>query len=78
MYSSLNGRHLALPTDVPVFRKPAWVADKTLSTYLYVWISPAMQTSGRSSNRAMCLITALLLLHTFTTASWAQLPGTPH
>jgi serine protease DegQ len=77
MYSSLNGRHLALPTDVPVFRKPAWVANKTLSTYLYVWISPAMQTSGRSSNRAMCLITALLLLHTFTTASWAQLPGTP-
>ena len=53
------------------------VANKTLSTFLYVWISPAMQTSGRSSNRAMCLITALLLLHTFTTASWAQLPGTP-
>ena len=77
MYSSLNGRHLALPTDVPVFRKPAWVANKTLSTYLYVWISPAMQTIGRSSNRAMRLITALLLLHTFTTASWAQPPGIP-
>jgi hypothetical protein len=71
MYSSLNGRHSALPTDVPGFRKPAWAANKTLSTFLYVWISPAVQTSGRSSNRAMCLITALLLLHTFTTASWA-------
>ena len=77
MYSSLNGRHSALPTDVPGFRKPSWAANKTLSTFLYVWISPAVQTSGRSSNRAMCLITALLLLHTFTTASWAQLPGTP-
>jgi hypothetical protein len=71
MYSSLNGRHLALPTDVPVFRKPAWVANKTLSTYLYVWISPAMQTSDRGCKRAMCLIIAMLLLHTFTTASWA-------
>jgi S1-C subfamily serine protease len=76
MDSNLNGRHLALPTDLPVFRKPASVANKTFSAYLYVWTSPTMQTSGRSRNRAMCLMTALLLLHTFTTTSWAQLPGT--
>ena len=41
MHSNLNGRHLALPTDVPVLSKPARVANKILSTYLYVWISHA-------------------------------------
>jgi serine protease DegQ len=39
-------------------------------------VSPVVQTA-RSGNRAKCLITALLLLHTFTTASWAQHPRTP-
>ena len=39
MHSNLNGKHLALSTDVAVFRKPASEADKTFSTYLYVWRS---------------------------------------
>jgi S1-C subfamily serine protease len=75
MHGNLNGRHLVPPTDVPVLGKPARVAHNILSTYPYVWISHAMQTSGRSTKRAICLIAAMLLLHTFTTASWAQLPG---
>jgi serine protease DegQ len=43
---------------------------------VHIRIRPARQSSGRRGNRAMWLITALLLLHIFTTASWAQLPGT--
>jgi hypothetical protein len=34
-----DGRHLAPPTDLPVFRKPAQVAIKALSKYLQVWIA---------------------------------------
>jgi S1-C subfamily serine protease len=77
MHSNLNDKHLALSTDVVVFRKPAWLANKTFSTYLYIWKSLAVRTSYRGSKRIMYLITAMLFLHTFTAASWAQLPGPP-
>jgi S1-C subfamily serine protease len=76
MHSNLNGKQLALSTDVAVFGKPASEADKTFSTYLYVWRSSAVRTTDRAGKGIMCLITAMLFLHTFTAASWAQLPGT--
>jgi serine protease DegQ len=77
MYGNLNRRRLALPRVLSAFRNPARVTNNILSTYPYIWISPATRSSGRSISRAMRLITALLLLHTFTTSGWAQLPGTP-
>ncbi len=67
--------HFFRLSELSVFTKPVRTALQTMSNYASFCTSPATRTSCRRGNRTIYLIFALLLLHTFTTAGWAQLPA---
>lgn len=67
--------HFFRLSELSVFTKPVRTALQIMSNYASFCTSRATRTSCRRGNRTIYLIFALLLLDTFTTAGWAQLPG---